>query len=166
MLDGDDGRSLGRAEEVLEIVRREPRKIAELIACLWDGDSRVTMRAADVMEKFSRRDAKRLQRHKGALLGLAAETAQKELRWHLAVTLPRLKLSRADCDRLSEILHKYLEDRSSIAKTFAMQGLCDLLRQDPAKKDEVTELIRSLTRTGTAAMRARSRHLLRQLEPH
>lgn len=163
-LDGGDRRSLGRAEEVLAVVKRDPRKTAALMKCLWDPGPRVAMRAADVMEKLSRESARRFQRYKDALLGLAAETTQQELRWHLAVTIPRLKLSKADCERLSQILRRYLDDRSSIAKTFAMQGLFDLLRQNPAMTDDVTELLRSLTRSGTAAMRARGRHLLKQLE--
>ena len=165
MLSGGDRRSIGRACEVLELVRRHPEGSRVLIQCLWDSDPRVAMRAADVMEKFSRERAPLLQRYKDALVDLAAETAQQELRWHLAVTIPRLHLTTAECSRFAEILHGYLDDRSSIVKTFAMQGLFDLTTQHPAIQVEVTELIRSLTRTGTPAMRARGRHLLKLLEP-
>ena len=58
----------------------------------------------------------------------------------------------------------YLGDRSSIVKTFAMQGLAGLAMQDPEMKPEVVEQIRVLTRTGTAAMKARGRKLLAELE--
>lgn len=165
LLEGGDRRSLGRAEEVLAIVKRDPGKIGVLMRCLWDSDPRVAMRAADVMEKFSRQRASLLQRYKRELLGLAAETTQQQLRWHLAVTIPRLQLTVAECERFAGILQNYLDDRSSIVKTFAMQGVLDLIRQAPDMREQVTELIRSLTRTGTAAMRARGRDLLKQLEP-
>lgn len=165
MLEGGDRRSLGRASEVLELVRQKPEMIGALVRCLWDSDPRVAMRAADVMEKMSRERAGLLQRYKRELIGLAAETTQQELRWHLSVTVPRLRLTVAECGRFAETLQNYLEDRSSIAKTFAMQGLVDLIGQAPGMRQHVTELIRSLTKTGTAAMRARGRHLLKHLEP-
>jgi hypothetical protein len=164
LLQGGDRRSLGRAEEALAIVRRDPRKIGALMKCLWDSDPCIAMRAADVMEKISRERVPFLRRYKRELLGLAAETTQQELRWHLAVTIPRLQLTVAECERFAAILQNYLDDRSSIVKTFAMQGLFDLTGQNPNMREQVTELIRSLSRTGTAAMRARGRHLLKQLE--
>jgi hypothetical protein len=66
--------------------------------------------------------------------------------------------------RAAEILRLYLADRSSIVKTFAMQGLADLISQDASLRPMVLGLLRSLSRTGTPAMRARGRILLRRLE--
>jgi hypothetical protein len=50
------------------------------------------MRAADAAEKISRDRVILLQPDKRLLLGLLAETTQQEMRWHLAVMVPRLKL--------------------------------------------------------------------------
>jgi len=165
MLTGGDRRSIGRADEVAGLVRRNPRKIAQLMECLWDPDPCVRMRAADAMEKASREQAALLQPYKAQLLGLLAETTQQEMRWHLAVTVPRLRLTITECRRVAERLQTHLEDRSSIVKTFAMQGLRDLIRQDAALEPMVLDLLRSLARNGTPAMRARGRILLRELEP-
>lgn len=164
MLTGGDRRSIGRANAVVKLIERSPSRIREAVKCLWDSDPLVAMRAADALEKISRKSAASLRPLKENLLGLAAETSQQELRWHLAVIVPRLRLTRVECDRFEEILHNYLQDRSSIVKTFAMQGLCDLLDQNPEMRERTTDLSRSLTRKGTAAMRARGRHLLQQLE--
>ena len=95
---------------------------------------------------------------------MLAQDKQKEVRWHLAVTVPRLQLTVSERGRVVKLLQIYLGDRSSIVKTFAMQGLADLALQDPALQPIVTELIRSLARTGTPAMHARGRKILRQLE--
>ncbi|HZL56576.1 MAG TPA: hypothetical protein VFC21_05835 [Bryobacteraceae bacterium] len=114
------------------------------------------------MEKISREQAPLLQRYKPALLGLLAEATQQELRWHLALAVPRLRLNPAECRRAAEILRGYLEDRGSIVKTLAMQGLADLVRQAPALREEVLDLIRALTRSGTPAMRARGRLLIQR----
>ncbi len=165
MLIGGDRRSIGRADEVADLVGRQPKRIPELMDCLWDADALVSMRAADAAEKLSRGEAVLLQRFKDPLLGLLAEATQQEMRWHLAVIIPRLRLTRSECRRVAGILRQYLDDRSSIVRTCAMQGLADLISQDASLRPMVVELIRSLSRTGTSAMRARGRILLRRLEP-
>jgi hypothetical protein len=78
--------------------------------------------------------------------------------------VPRLKLTPLECRRVAEVLQEYLEDRSSIVRTCAMQGLADLTRQNASLRPMVLDLVRSLTRTGTPAMRARGRILLVQLQ--
>ena len=65
---------------------------------------------------------------------------------------------------MAAILHSYLDDASSIVKTTALHGLADLTRQDPAQLPEVMDLLRVTGRSGTAAMRARSRILLKAFE--
>jgi len=164
MLSGGDRRSIGRVAEIIDLISHHPKTISFLIDCLWDGDACVCMRAADALEKISCKQGTLLQPHTDQLLGLLAETTQQEVRWHLAVILPRLHLTGSECRRVAQILHSYLEDRSSIVKTFAMQGLADLTNQYPSLGPTVLELIRVLTRTGTPAMRARGRKLLQKLE--
>ena len=164
MLAGGDRRSIGRADEVVDLVRLQPKELAHLIECLWDSDSLVCMRAADAAEKISRKQPHLLQPYKRALLSLLADATQQEVRWHLAVIIPRLQLSAAECRRVAKLLRAYLEDRSSIVKTFAMQGLSDLTHQDASLRSMVLDLVRSLMRTGTAAMRARGRILLGRME--
>jgi hypothetical protein len=61
-------------------------------------------------------------------------------------------------------MNSYLDDRSSIVKTSALQGLADLAQHDASLRPKVLELLRASTRNGTAAMKARSRKLLLQLE--
>lgn len=122
------------------------------------------MRAADAVEKVSRSHPALLQRYKAALLDLLADTSQQQMRWHLAAIVPRLQLTRLECSRAAAVLEIYLQDRSSIVKTFALQGLSDLTRQDLALHGRVLELLHSAARIGTPAMRARSRILLKQVE--
>jgi hypothetical protein len=123
------------------------------VELLWDSDAVVRMRAADVLEKLSRDSA-------GWLEPFKAEAEQQELRWHLAAIVPRLGLTLAERFRAVRSLEGYLDDRSSIVKTFAMQGLWELSADDAGLRSTVIERVRVLTRTGTAAMRARGRKLL------
>ncbi|MGB9467518.1 MAG: hypothetical protein WBR10_20585 [Candidatus Acidiferrum sp.] len=163
MLDGSDRRSIGRASEVARLVLKEPRRFRELIECLWDENPVLRMRAADAAEKVSAKKPRRLDRYKAELLGLLAEAEQIELRWHLALMVPRLRLTAPERRRAAAALQRYLDDRSSIVKTFALQGLTDLARNDVGLRSKVKQLIEAAVQSGTPAMKARARKLLKQL---
>jgi hypothetical protein len=98
------------------------------------------------------------------LLGLLSEADQQELRWHLAAMVPRLVLHAKERQRAAALFQHYLDDRSSIVKTSALQGLADLAQNDSAMRPLVIELLREAERGGTSAMKARSRKLLPRLE--
>jgi hypothetical protein len=121
------------------------------------------MRAADAAEKVSAKKPRLLDRHKTELLGLLAEAEQIELRWHLARMVPRLRLTAAERQRAAAALERYLEDRSSIVKTFALQGLADLARNDGALRRQVKQLLAESVQSGTPAMKARASKLLGQV---
>ncbi len=163
-LTGGDRRSIGQADRVAARVSKDARLFPELIAGMWSDDPLVRMRAADAAEKVTRGNPELLQPFKKQLLSLMAETSEQELRWHLAAMVPRLRLSTRDLEAAASLMHGYLEDRSSIVKTSALQGLADLARHDASLLPKVMELLRESTRSGTAAMKARSRKLLLQLE--
>jgi hypothetical protein len=168
--------SSGRTAEVVNLVRANPKKVTQLLECLWDEDQCVAMRAADALEKLTRRRSpvpdeiqksilKTLQgTWKAPLIGLLAEATENKLRWCLAPVIPRLTLTVPECRRVAETLQSYLEDRSSIVKTCALQGLADLTRQDASLLPEVVDILNIHSRSGTAAMRARGRMLLKRLE--
>ena len=162
MLEGKDRRSIGRADEVARLVLREPRRFRELFTCLWDENPVLRMRAADAAEKVSAKKPRLLDRHKAGLLGLLAETGQIELRWHLALMVPRLRLSATERQRAAAALQRYLDDRSSIVRTFALQGLAELARNDLALLSKVKQLLEAALQSGTPAMKARARKLLKK----
>jgi HEAT repeat protein len=164
LLEGGDRRSIGRAGEVAAMVSKDPGLFPELIAGLWSDDPLVRMRAADAAEKFTRTNQEFLQPYKKELLGLMAQTRQQELRWHLAAMIPRLELNARERQRAVSLMHSYLEDRSSIVKTSALEGLADLAQHDSSLLPTVIDLLRESVRKGTPAMKARSRKLLLQLE--
>jgi hypothetical protein len=131
---------------------------------LWCDDPLVRMRAADATEKVTRKSPELLWPHKKELLGLMTEAKDPELRWHLALMVPRLALNAKERKHATSLLNSYLEDRSSIVKTFALQGLAGLAQDDPSIRLRVLEILRQATHNGTPAMKARSRKLLRHLE--
>jgi hypothetical protein len=122
------------------------------------------MRAADAAEKITVTHPELLKSYKQELLGLLAEAEQIELRWHLALMVPRLDLSGPERARAAAALQRYLEDRSSIVKTFALQALAGLAQQDASLRGMAKRILEESLRTGTAAMKARARKLLKELQ--
>jgi hypothetical protein len=149
---------------VAAIVSDDPKLFSALIAGLWSADPVVRTRAADATEKVTREHPEFLRPYKKELLGLMSEATQQELRWHLAAMIPRLLLNARERQIAMSSLNRYLEDRSSIVKTFALQGLADLAQNEPGILPRVVEILRGATRDGTPAMKARSRKLLIRLE--
>jgi hypothetical protein len=145
------------------MVADDAKLFPALIAGLWFDDPLVRMRAADAAEKVTRKHGELLQPYKKELLGLMSEAEQQELRWHLAAMVPRLVLNAKEKRAAISALSGYLEDRSSMVKTFALQGLADLAQAEPGFQPRVIEILREATRKGTPAMKARGRKLLGRL---
>lgn len=154
----------GLSKHVAELALEKPRKIGQLIECLWDEDPGIANRAADALERATYHRPKLAQAWKESLIGLMAEAEQNKLRWNLALLVPRLDLTVPEARRVSTILRTYLDDKGSIVKTAAMHGLAVLTRHDPELLPEVVDTLSILSRSGTPAMRARGRILLKQLE--
>jgi hypothetical protein len=164
LLDDGERRSIGRADEAAALVVRDPELVEELLGCLWDRDRLVAARAANALEKATRGHSEWLSPWRRELIGLMEETRLKEIRWQLALMVPRLKLDAPERARVFAVLVRYLEDSSSLVKTFAMQGLFDLAEGDASLRSEVLEKLQVLELAGTPAMRARGRNLLKAAE--
>jgi len=164
MLEGGDRRTIGRADQVAAIVSKNPELFPTLITGLWSTDPVVRIRVADAAEKVTRKNPQLLRAHKKELLGLMIEAREQELRWHLAVMVPRLQLNEKERQLATSSLKTYLADPSSIVKTYALQGLADLTQHDPSIRPAVLEILRESAGNGTPAMKARSRKLLLRLE--
>ena len=155
---------VGRTKEVAALILAKPRKVGQLIECLWDEDAGVANRAADALERATYHRPALAAAWTESLIGLMAEAEQNKLRWNLALLVPRLKLSVEEARRVATALRTYLDDQGSIVKTAAMHGLAVLTQHDPKLLPEVLDMLRILSRSGTPAMRARGRILLKQLE--
>jgi hypothetical protein len=163
LLEGGDRRSIGRADQVALAVSRNRALFPTLMRGWWSDDPLVRMRAADATEKVTRKNADLLPAYKKELLTLLPDVQQQELRWHLAALIPRLPLTSRERNFAASSLRCYLQDKSSIVKTCALQALAELAKDDLTMKAEVKKLLHQSLRKGTPAMKARSRRLLRQL---
>jgi len=162
-LEGGDRRSIGRANEVVEDVLRDPTLFGAVFKGILSDDPLIRMRAADAAEKITAQHSELLEPHKVVLIDRVAAIDQQEVRWHVAQMVPRLALSEEERRLVAKILLGYLEDKSRIVQVNAMQALVDLAQDDEDLRPRVFEAVRKLTETGSAAVRSRGRRLLDQL---
>jgi hypothetical protein len=154
----------GNACEVAAMLMKNPRKTGQAVECLWDEDAGVANRAADALERASGRRPEILSRWKDALLDRMLDAQENKLRWNLALMIYRTPLTEAETSKAAAVLRSWLDDKSSIVKTSAMHGLAGLTRWDKSMLPEVLDMLRVLSRSGTPAMRARGRILLKRME--
>ena len=164
LLSGGDRRSIGHANRVAELAAKDAKLFGELVGGLTHSDPLIRMRSADALEKASLNHPRQLQRFKRRLLDLIGQATDQEVRWHLCQIVPRLHLSKRELTKAIEALRTYLDDRSSIVKTFSLHAVAELSQRDPALRDDGLALVRKCCENGTPAMRARARKLLPTLE--
>lgn len=163
-LRGTDRRSIGKSNAVVVAVLANPRWFNELFDGMLNDDPVIRMRAADAVEKITARRPDLLRPHKSKLIYQVARISQQEIRWHCAQLFSRLELTPRERRVLVELLNDYLNDQSSIVKTFAMQALADMAERDVQLRAPIIKQLETLTRTGTPAMKSRGRKLLARLQ--
>lgn len=162
-LSGGDRRSIGKSEEVVSEVLADARLFGALFDCMLVNDPLVRMRAADAVEKITLLRPDFLHPYKVKLIKQVAKVDQKEVRWHVAQLVSRLELNRSERKTVLEFLNGYLDDKSSIVRTFAMQALADIAIRDASLKRGIVKQLERLAEEGTPAMRSRGKKLLLKL---
>lgn len=145
------------------MVLKEPTLFDALFSGMFMDDPLIRMRSADAAEKVTAIHPEYLASYKKALLTSLAKVEQPEVRWHVAPMLARLPLSKSEQAAVIDALTGYLNDRSSIVKTFAMQALYDLAERYKALRPIALAHIQERVAIGTPAMKARGRKLLAKL---
>ena len=162
-LQGGGRRSIGRANEVVQQVLRNPALLGELFKGMRSGDPLVRMRAADAAEKVTAQRPDLLQPFKRSLLHTIANIDQQEVRRHVAQMIPRLHLTPTERVKAAGILFAYLSLKSRIVRTFALRALVSLSYHDPELRKRVTKVLHQVVKTGSPALKARGRKLLEQI---
>ena len=90
---GGDRRSIGRSTEVVAQVLAKPLLFRHVLRGIITSDELLRMRAADALKKITAKCPGLLCPFRRKLLAIAASAAQQEIRWHLALIIPRLNLT-------------------------------------------------------------------------
>jgi len=98
------------------------------------------------------------------LIQRVAKIEQPEVRRHVAQMFSRLALTPCEHRAVVAIVREDLNDKSRIVRTFSMQALADIAKQDAALRRAIVKQLEKLARTGTPAMQARGHKLLAKLK--
>lgn len=160
---GGDRRSVGESGSAVLAVLEDPGLIGILFHGLESDDPVLRMRCADAIEKVTARRPELLLPFKEIVLNRLTSMEQADVRWHVAPMLARLPLTEREEDRVVQVLAAYTGDRSSIVKALSMQALADIGLRSPRVFPEIMRHIEALCVSGTPAMRARGRKLIKVL---
>jgi len=163
-LQGGDRRSLGCANQVAGTILANPSRLQELLSCCLAPSPIIRSRASHALMTIARQKPELLQPHTGFFLNEVMPLSQWEVRSHFCQTITRLALAPREIDRLLSGLQDYFSDKSSIVRTCAMQAMVDLCQQTESLAPQIRPIIAEKTASGTAAMRARGRQLLKVLD--
>lgn len=164
-LSGGDLRSIGNANAIVKQVRSQ-NQFDRLFEGLFHSDRLIVMRAADALEKITQKVPGYLLPHKRSLLGLLHVAADKELKWHIALLVPRLNLTTSELRKVRATLTYWALDtnESRIVRVNSIQGLFDLMQHSSRQRKGFKLTLEQLERQAVPSLRARIRKLKEYLE--
>lgn len=163
LLDGGDLRSLEKSSELIREITTQ-KDFDRLFKFVFSGNRLVAMRAIDIVEKLLATKPLYIQSHKKEMFALIKANQHKEIKWHLALILPRIKLNKKEIGLVWQYLTAWSLDtfNSKIVRVNSVQGLFDLLKQEPLLKQDFLLTMQELEREQVPSINARIRILLKK----
>lgn len=130
ILSGGDLRSIGKSNDIVLEIQGQ-KKFDDLFECLIHKERIVVMRAADTVEKITQTHPEFLSKHKKKIFQLCSRSENKELKWHLALLLPRLALNKKETGIAWGQLTNWAKDKnnSRIVRVNAIQAMFELSKE-------------------------------------
>lgn len=164
-LEGGDLRSIGRSDEVVQDILKNPALFEEVFNGLLHMDPKIRMRSADAIEKVSSKHPEYLQPFKSRLIDEVSQVSQQEVRWHVAQMFSSLDVTATEKDRMVDILLFYLEtEQSKIVKVCSIQSLANIAKKDEKYKPQVVQRLQEIVGTGSPALVSRAKKLLKEFD--
>lgn len=164
LLLGKDRRRLNNSGVVAAV--HDQRSFDALFGLIFHHERPLVMRAADAVEKITRKDPEYLRPHKDQLLGILKSADHKELKWHVAQLLPRLPLDPGETVDVWHILTHWALNphESKIVRVNSLQGLFDISRLHTDLKPDFIKTMGEMEHTMIPSIDARIRKLKKQMK--
>jgi hypothetical protein len=160
LLLGTDLRKLKNHRQVIESVH-DQGNFDELFKLIFHYERALVVRAADAVEKITRKHPEYLEPHKNQLLNILKGADHKELKWHIAQLITRVSLSQEELTDVWHILTYWALNRNEnkIVRVNALQGLFDISRQHPHIGSDFENTIEQTSHELIPSIQARIRKL-------
>jgi hypothetical protein len=164
ILSGGDLRSKGQSDKIVSLIDNQ-QKFDELFSLLFHTDRIVVMRATDAIEKITLHHPEFLTTHKKEILQLCSEAENIEFKWHLALLVPRLKLTKQELGKVWQILSDWATDKkeSKIVRVDSLQGLFDLLIQSKELNKDLQFTLSKIEKENVPSLNARIRKIRKEM---
>ena len=106
-----------------------------------------------------------LKKHKKAIFGLCDTAYNKELKWHLALLIPRLELSKEELSKTWNALTRWAKDKtnSRIVRLNSIEGLFELLKKEGGRKQDYELTLLELEEENIPSLSARIKSIKKQI---
>jgi hypothetical protein len=157
---GKDLRTISGNHEVIATVSNQ-ETFDKLFVLLFHHERALAMRAADAVEKITRKRNEFLEPHKPQLLRLLKGSMNIELKWHIAQLMSRVMLTANELDDVWHILSYWSQNpnESKIVRVNALQALFELSRKFPDLKMDFEHVLHILEHIPIPSIQARVRKL-------
>jgi hypothetical protein len=151
------------ARKIAEEIGTDRSSVRALVRELFDDETEVRKRAADVARRITETDSSLLEPYADELAGLLETLPMEEsrTRWHLGLVVPRVAHTRMQRLRAARTMSLLAEDESNVVRCSAVEGLGLLALKEPSLRGEAEEIIDRFLREGTLAMKSRARAVTR-----
>ena len=163
LLRGGDLRSIGRADEVVDIVLSSPSQFDEVFAGILSDDSLIRMRCADAVEKIAKKRPDLLAPFKERLIEDVALIDQQEVQWHLAQMMAYLDYNGEEEARVVKVLRGLLSSKSRIVVVSSLDTLTELATRNGFLMESVIMDIEKAMKNGAPSVKSRGKRLLGRL---
>lgn len=141
---GGKSNSLGRAEEVVQLVLDDESQLEQLYNCLFEDDAWVRMRAVDALEKVCRERPEWFEPYVDRFFREIASHAQPSIQWHLAQMFAEINLTPKQRNQAVDWLVERLQtmDVDWIVSANSMKTLTQFTQAGYFPQDELIPLLR------------------------
>jgi len=163
---GGKTNSLGRANDVLQIVLDDQTRLDELFACMFHDDAWVRMRAIDSFEKICRVHPLWIEPYVEKLLRDLADCTQPSILWHLAEIFIQVRLTDDQQTRVTAWLRQLLSTVQVdwIVSANAMKAVTYFMNKGAMTRDEVRELLQIQQGHHSKSVRKKATQVLELLD--
>lgn len=166
MLRGGHPNSLGRTQEVVDMVLADHGRLEELFAAIADPDVLVRLRVGDALEKVCRTRPDWFVPHVERILSVLGPIDQPSVQWHVAQMLQHLRndLSGDQGQRATELLQRNLAGSTDwIVLNVTMDVLTQWASQDTTLVDWLTPQLERLSHDSRKSVANRASRRLVEL---
>lgn len=143
LLEGGHANSLGRVNDVIQMVLGDNSRLDELYACLFHKDAWVRMRAADALEKICREHPEWISPYVDKFQKELSNSTQPSIQWHLAQIYEQITLTDKQKQKAQTWLASLLANKNTdwIVAANAMDTLMKFTKSGSFLRSDMEKLL-------------------------